>query len=171
MRRHLIVLIAVLVILGFSSAYAQSSPARLCVPELLSEDPTVSITATRDALIKFLGKQKNLPAETIAFDTAEPAQVVTQARDKKCDYVVSTVLTEVHSESGYTGGLQGQNLQNFFVTVEYKLNRVADGAALASGSLKASDRSGPQTATISTMKKISDKVAETLRNSASAPAK
>jgi len=53
---------------------------------------------------------------------------MTQAKDKKGDDVVDATLTEVHSKSGYTGGYSGVNLQTLFVTVNYKLSKVSDGA-------------------------------------------
>jgi hypothetical protein len=150
-----------------ASAFAQSTPARVCVAAIEARDPSVSPNATRDALIKFLSKQKGLQTEEVALDTSDSAEAMTQARDKKCDYVVDTTVTEVHSDSGYTGGLAGGfNLQNFFVTVNYKLNKVSDGAEQASGSLKASDRGSAQNAVVATTKKIAEKVAESIKGGA-----
>ena len=57
-------------------------------------------------------------------------------------------------------------LQTFFVTVTYRLSKVNDGAEQASGSLKASDRSSPQSAVSATMKKTAEKVAEATKSGA-----
>ena len=165
-RLHVSILFALLLVCAVS-AFAQSTPARVCVAAIETRDPNVSPNATRDALIKFLSKQKGLQAEEVALDTSDSAAAMTQAKDKKCDYVVDTTVTEVHSDSGYTGGLAGGfNLQNFFVTVNYKLNKVSDGTEQASGSLKASDRGSPQNAVIATTKKIAEKVAESIKSGA-----
>jgi hypothetical protein len=150
-----------------ASAFAQLAPARVCVAAIETRDPNVSPNATRDALIKFLSKQKGLQAEEVALDTSDSAAAMTQAKDKKCDYVVDTTVTEVHSESGYTGGIaEAVNLQTFFVTVNFKLNKVSDGAEQASGSFKASDRGSAQSAVIATTKKIAEKVAESVKSGA-----
>jgi hypothetical protein len=146
-----------------ASAFAQS---RVCVAELETREPSISPAAVRDALIKFLGKQKGVQAEEVPIDASDSAAAMTQAKDKKCDYVVNTTVTEVHSDSGYTGGLAGVNLQTFFVTVNFKLNKVSDGAEQASGSFKASDRGSAQSAVIATTKKIAEKVAESVKSGA-----
>jgi hypothetical protein len=161
----------VLILLAFilvcvASAFAQSSPARVCVAAIETRDPSISPNAVRDALIKFLGKQKGLQAEKLPLDASDAAAAMTQAKDKKCDYVVDTTVTEVHSDSGYTGGLAGVNLQTFFVTVNFKLNKVNDGAEQASGAFKASDRGSAQSAVIATTKKIAEKVADSVKSGA-----
>jgi len=136
------------------------------VAAIETRDPSVSPNATRDALVKFLGKQKGLQAEEVALDTSDSAEAMNQAKGKKCDYVVDTTVTEVHSDSGYTGGLAGVNLQTFFVTVTFNLKEVSDGAEQASGSFKASDRGSAQSAVIATTKKIAEKVAESVKSGA-----
>jgi hypothetical protein len=54
-------------------------------------------------------------------------------------------------------------MPTFFVTTEYKLAKVSDGSDMSSGSFKASDRGSPQNAVGFTMKKVADKVTETIR--------
>jgi hypothetical protein len=147
-------------------AFAQSSPARVCVAEVETREASISPAAVRDALIKFLSKQKGLQAEEVPLDTSDSAAAMTQAKDKKCDYEVDTVVTEVHSEAGYTGGLAGLNLQTFFVTTNFKLNKVGDGVEQASGSFKASDRGSAQSAVIATTKKIAEKVGDSVKSGA-----
>ena len=166
MRQFVACLFLALVLAGRVPAFAQTSPARVCVAEVETREPGISPTAVRDALIKFLSKQKGLEAEEVPLEASDSAAAMTQAKDKKCDYVVDTTVTEVHSESGYTGGYSGVNLQTFFVTVNYKLSKVSDGAEQASGSFKASDRGSAQSAVIATMKKTAEKVAEAIKNTA-----
>jgi len=164
--RQFVFLLAFMLVYG-ASAFAQSSPARLCVAAIGTRDPSISPNVTRDALIKFLGKQKGLQAEKVALDTSDSAEAMTQAKDKKCDYVLDATVSEVHSESGYTAGMSGSvNLQTFFVTVNYKLSKVSDGAEQASGSLKASDRGSAQSAVVAITKKIAEKVADSVKSGA-----
>jgi hypothetical protein len=166
MRQLVVCLVLAFMLAGRVPAFAQTSPARVCIAEVETREPGISPTAVRDALIKFLSKQKGLEAETVPLDTSDSAAVMTQAKDKKCDYVVNMTVTEVHSESGYGAGYSGVNLQTFFVTVNYKLSKVGDAAEQASGSFKASDRSSAQSAVIATMKKTAEKVAEAIKNGA-----
>jgi hypothetical protein len=150
--------------LGYAaSAFAQSSPARICVAEIETHEPSISPIAVRDPLIKFLTKQKGLQAEEVSLDTSDSATAITVAKEKKCDYVVDTTVTEVHADSGYTGGLAGVNLQTFFVTTSFKLSKVNDGALQANGAFKASDRGSAQSAVIATTKKIAEKIAESIK--------
>ena len=148
---------------GRVPAFSQTSRARVCVAEAETREPSISPASVRDALIKFLSEQKGLEAEEVPLDASDSAAVMTEAKDKKCDYVVDMMVTEVHSESGYTGGLSGVNLQTFFVTVDYKLSKVGDGAEQASGSLKASDRGSAQSAVILTTKKTAEKVTDAMK--------
>jgi hypothetical protein len=154
-------------------ALAQSSPPRVCVAELETREPSISPAAVRDALSKFLSKQKGLQAEEVPLDTSDSAAAMMQAKDKKCDYLVNATVTEVHSESGYTttpaGGISvqnGVNLLTFFVTTNYKLIKVSDGSEQLGGSFKASDRGSAQSAVIATTKKIAEKVASSLKSGA-----
>ena len=155
------------------SSFAQSSPARICVAAVDTREPSISPTATRDALIKFLTKQKGLQAEEVPLDTSDAAEAMTQAKDKNCDYLIKTTVSEVHSESGYTttpaGGVSvqsGVNLLTFFVTTNYRMYKVSDGTEQASGSFKASDRGSAQTAVIATTKKIAEKVGGSVKSAA-----
>lgn len=167
MRQLRVPILLAFMVVAASFVSAQSSPPRICVAAIETRDPSVSPNATRDTLIKFLSKQKGLQAEEVPLDTSDAAAAMTQAKDKKCDYVVDTVVTEVHSESGYTAGISGSvNLQTFFVTVNYKLNKVSDRAEQASGSFKASDRGSADSAVIATTKKIAEKVAGSVKSGA-----
>ncbi len=149
-------------------AFGQASP--VCVGNLQGSGGSISPTAGQNALIKFLGKQKNMQIEAVPIAAVAPEPALAEAKDKKCDYVVTTNLAEIHSDTGYSGGLAGVNLQTFYVTVDYKLNQVSDGAEEAKGSFKASDRGSPENAITATMKKIAEKTAEAIKKG-SPPAK
>jgi hypothetical protein len=153
-----------LVLVCLSSAFAQAAPGlRVCVAGLQEAGGGVAPTASRDALVKFLGKQKNVQLEALPLDAAVPNEALAEAKEKKCGYVVTTRLAELHSDSGYTSGFSGVNMQTFYVTVDYKPNKVSDAAEESGGSFKASDRGSPQNATVATMKKIADKVADSIK--------
>jgi len=161
MRQCLFPLLLAFTLLG--SAAAQASTPRVCVAKLQTNQGTISPAAGQDSLIKFLSKQKSAQMEEVALDASLPNEAMTQAKDKKCDYVVDTDVTENHADSGYTGGFAGVNLQTFYVTVAYKLSKVDDGTEVSSGSFKASDRGSAQNAAIATTKKIAEKVAESVK--------
>ena len=174
MRKFAAFIIFAFILALAGSASAQSAPVRICVSQLDINGPDVSPTATRDALIKFLGKQKGLQAEEVPLDTADPTAALNQAKDKKCDYLINVTVPEVHTESGYTttqaGGISSQsgvNLLTFFVTTNYKLIKVSDGSEQTSGSVKASDRGSAQTAIIGTTKKVAEKVAGSIKGGGS----
>ena len=143
------------------------------VEDVDERDELAVFALLRDALIKFLGKQKGLQAEEVALNTSDAAEAMTQAKDKQCDYLIKTTVSEVHSESGYTttqaGGIStqsGVNLLTFFVTTSYRMYKVSDGTEQASGSVKASDRGSAQAAVIATTKKIAEKVAGPIKTGA-----
>ena len=173
MRQFVVALFLSFVLAGAVPAFAQTSSARVCVAEVATREPSISPTAVRDALIKFLGKQKGFDAEEVPLDTSDAAEAMTQAKDKKCDYLINATVSEAHSESGYTttpaGGVSAQNgvnLLTFFVTTNYKLIKLSDGTEQASGSFKASDRGSAQSAVIATTKKIAEKVAGSVKSGA-----
>lgn len=162
MRRFPLLLLAVLVLIS-TIARAQASPVQLCVATLQGAGGDVSATGSRDWLIKFLNKQKNSQISPIPLDQSEPADAIAEAKQKNCQYLVTTKLTETHSDSGYLGGLSTVNLQTFYVTVEYKLVAVDDGKDISAGSQKASDRGSSQNAVTATTKKIAEKVSGALK--------
>jgi hypothetical protein len=119
----------------------------------------------RDLLIKALSKEKPdkaLSIENVIIEQAVPEEALAAAKQKGCDYVVTTNQSESHTDSSYWGQ-SNVSMPTFFVTTEYKLAKVSDGSDMASGSFKASDRGSAQNAVGFTMKKVADKVTETIR--------
>ncbi len=155
-----------LFVLGVSVVFAvaqSGAKTQVCVAKLDANGSAVSPAVVRDDLIKFLDKTKNAQAEGVPLDVSVPSEAVTAAKTKNCEYVVTTNVTEEHSDTGYTGGLAGVNMQTFYVTVEYHLLKASDGTEVTKGSAKASDRGSPQNAIIATTKKIAEKVNESIK--------
>ena len=164
MRLRPVLTLLVLGLLFLSSALAQGTPKlQLCVADLQANDVSIATTAVQNALIKFFAKQKYSQLETVPLKASLPNEAMAEAREKKCDYVVTTNVAESHSDSGNTGGWTGVNLQTFYVTVAYKLDKVSDGAEQSSASFKASDRGSAQNAVIATMKKIAERVTGSIK--------
>lgn len=147
------------------AATAQSSPAQLCVANTQMAGKSGAGTDGRDALIKWLGKEKDKSvAQDVALDAAEPEQALQQAKSKNCDYLVLTNQTEMHQENSLmTGAFSTTSMPTFYVTTAYKLVKVSDGSEVSSGNLKASDRGSEQNAVGFTMHKIADKVTEAIK--------
>ncbi len=139
---------------------AADSGTHVCVGVLGSAGGQISGTVARDTLIKWLDKQKKPPLATVPLDSSAPDEALAEAKQKNCEYVVTTNLVEDHTESGYMPGTGGTtaSIPNFFVTTSYKLNKVSDGAELSSGTFKAQDTGSPQNAVGFTLNKIAGKV-------------
>ncbi len=117
-------------------------------------------------LIKSLSKEKNkgLSIESVPLPPASPEQALAAAKQKGCDYMVATNLTDTHSVNSLsTGRANPINTPTFYATTAYKLTKVSDGSEVSSGSFKASDSISEQSALGVTMKKIADKVTDVIR--------
>jgi hypothetical protein len=157
------------VLIGLStcsiSGFAQGPTVQLCVAGMQVSGSAASFPPGRDLLIKALSKEKPdkaLSIENVPIDQVVPEEALASAKKKSCDYVVTTNQSESHTDSSYWGG-SNVNMPTFFLTTEYKLTKVSDGSDMSSGSFKASDRGSPQNAVGFTMKKVADKVTETIR--------
>jgi hypothetical protein len=147
------------------SAFSQESPSgKLCVSGMQGASGNTSATVSRDALMKFLEKQKNLKGTTQPLTASTAEEAAPEAKQKGCGYVLTTALTEDHVESAYGPGvLMSTSIPTFFVTVDYKLVKVSDGSDVSSGSAKAQDTSSQQQAVAFTMNKIAGKVSGALK--------
>jgi hypothetical protein len=147
------------------SAFCQDSASgKLCFGGMQGAGGSTSPTSSRDELIKFLEKQKNLKGTTQALNASAPEDAASEAKQKACGYVLTTALTEDHVESAYGPGvLMSTSIPTFFVTVGYKLVKVSDGSELSSGSAKAQDTGSQQHAVEFTMNKIAGKVGGALK--------
>ena len=165
MRRF--VLVAVLAALCIVSipGSAQGPSVQLCVANMQIAGTAGASPVGRDLLIKYLSKEKPdkaITIENVVIPPVAPEEALAAAKQKACDYVVTTNQSESHTDSTYWGG-STVNVPTFFVTTQYKLTRVSDGSDMSSGAFKASDRGSEQNALGFTMKKIADKVTDTIR--------
>ena len=131
------------------------------------EDTASSNPVGQAALIKFLGKDKGKSlAQSVPIDPADPEQALQASKSNSCDYLVTTRQTESHVSSDIYGGATTANPINmpiFYVTVDYKLIRVADGSEVTSGSMKSSDRGSDKDAIVIAMHKIAGKVTDAIK--------
>ena len=145
---------------------AQGPSVQLCVATMQMSGSMDSSPEGRDMLIKFLSKEKTkgLSIESVPLPPAPPEQALAAAKQKNCEYMVSTNLTDTHSVNSYsTGRANPVNTPTFYATTAYKLIKVSDGSEVSSGSFKASDSISEQSALGVTMKKIADKVTDVIR--------
>jgi hypothetical protein len=154
--------IALLLFVSLPLFADDAAGTHVCVGVLQSAGGGVSGTVARDTLIKWLGKQKKAQMQTVPLESSAPDEALAEAKQKNCEYVVTTNLIEDHTESGYTPGMGGTtaSIPNFFVTVGYKLNKVSDGSEVGSGSFKAQDTGSAQNAVGFTLNKVAGKVAQ-----------
>ncbi len=145
---------------------AQGPTVQLCVATMQMSGSNDTSPEGRDMLIKFLSKEKNkgLAIESVPLPPSSPEQALVAAKQKGCDYMVATNLTDTHSVNSLsTGRANPINTPTFYATTAYKLTKVSDGSEVSSGSLKASDSISEQSALGVTMKKIADKVTDVIR--------
>jgi hypothetical protein len=145
---------------------AQGPSVQLCVATMQVSGSNDTSPEGRDMLIKALSKEKNkgLAIESVPLPPSSPDDALAAAKQKGCDYIVTTNLAETHSVNSYsTGRANPVNTPTFYATTAYKLSKVSDGSEVSSGSFKASDSISEQSALGVTMKKIADKVTEVIR--------
>ncbi len=154
--------------------WSQSAPVQLCVANMQISGTGNSNPAGRDALMKFLAKEKDKSvAQDLPINASEPDQALQESKAKNCDYVVTTNQTESYTENSQMpaiGTFSQVGTPTFYVTTGYKLVKVSDGSEVTEGKAKASDRGSEQNAIGFTMHKIADKVTEAVKK-AGPPAK
>ncbi|MGH9496246.1 MAG: hypothetical protein ACRD3B_14700 [Candidatus Sulfotelmatobacter sp.] len=154
MRRQTpIVLISIFWMLCGNALSQDSQVIRIGVPLLRAGPNTVSVTDARDQLVKALGQHKpdsKLPSLIVAVPLASEwgSKAMAEARDQKCDFVLSAHLTDLRTSSALSNdGAQGLNYRpDYSAAVDYRLIRVADGAAFAIGSVQEEDPGSAQDA-------------------------
>ena len=127
------------------SAVAQGPRTiRVCATLMENSAAGMSSAAARDRLVKDLGHQKDkkmqLSMEGVAVDATAGEQIMAEAKQKNCEFLVEPKLTEAHEQGGVSGRAgNASNVPEYSATIEYKLFRVADGATAGSGAAKATD--------------------------------
>jgi VWFA-related protein len=126
---------------------------KIGVPLLYASPNTVSAADARDQLAKALNQHKpdkKLPftINAVPLATEWGAKAMEEAREEKCEFVLSMHLTDFRTSSALSNdGAQGLNYRpDYTAEVEYRLIRVADGAAFAVGSVEEEDPTSAQAA-------------------------
>ena len=152
------------------SSLAQGAKVVVGVTPLASASGLTG-AAGRDRLVKSLNKQKNSQVEAVALDTSPDDQVSAEAKQKNCEFVVITTQTGIESSSAFSAGrTMSRNSPKYKVTVEYKLYRVSDPTAVASGSGKAEDMAEPKDVVGEALDSVAKKVSADIKKAAAAPA-
>lgn len=137
-----------LCLLGALSFAQANRVVPVCVTTMDGSAVGLSSAAARDKLVKNLSHVKDKKAQLSLQGTPLGAgtteQVLADAKQKNCDFVVQTNLTESHEEGSmsgkatiYAGAMQ--NIPVYSAAVEYKVLRVSDGTTVGSGVGKATD--------------------------------
>jgi VWFA-related protein len=111
---------------------------------VLSGPPKIEMgIEARDRLVMLLNRRKAdgkslLNLEAVALDASSPVAAMADARNKNCEFVLYTRLTDLTSKSDISSPI-GVDLPVFHAGLEYQINRVVDGSGFASNSIKAED--------------------------------
>jgi VWFA-related protein len=137
---------------------------RVGVAILQSEPGKVSGTEARDRLVKVLNQRKpdknsHFSLEAVPLDASSQAKATAEAREKNCEYVLSTQLTRLQTTSSIVrpNGSALDTVPVFEAAVEYQLTRALDGAAFAIGAAKAEDTTSFQEVVWQTVAQVADK--------------
>jgi hypothetical protein len=131
-------LVATCLVSGFS--FAQDNQVVRVGVVVLGNANGITPTAGRDRLVKALNKQKKSQVQAVPLEGSGGDQASADARQKNCEFVVFTTVTEAHAESQATQTGTGGSFTNnpeFHATVEYKLYRLSDATPVATGSARA----------------------------------
>lgn len=127
------------------SALAQQQPPvlRMGVTVLRSTADTVSLIEARDRLIDAINRQKpdkklGTPLQAVALDAPSGPMAIVEAREKNCQFVLSTHLTNL-ATTYEASSLDGTNLPDFHAFIVFQLDRASDGSEVAGGSLEGDD--------------------------------
>lgn len=144
---------------------------RVGVAVLRNGADTESDTQARDRLVKALNQHKSdkksrLAVEAVALDEAPGRGAITEAKNRKCEFVLYTRVEALERSS--RSGQDSQNLEGYTALLEYELRRVSDGAPDAIGTTKGESDSGWE-AILDAIRWVPNKVAADLRNSGTIP--
>ncbi|HME33017.1 MAG TPA: hypothetical protein VKG65_09725 [Terriglobales bacterium] len=149
---------------GFS--FAQDNQVVRVGVTVLGSAFGITGAAGRDRLVKALNKQKKSQVQAVPLEGSGGDQVSADARQKNCEFVVFTTLTEAHMESQTQGTRAGEltNIPEYHATVEYKLYRLSDATPVATGSAKAHDIGSQGEVVEQTLDRVATKVAADIKN-------
>src|ERR1700674_3848722 len=150
---------------------------RIGVAVLRSGTEKVSVTEARDRLVKALNQQKpdkklKLRVQAISLKASQGSIVLTEAREKTCQFVLFSHLTDLlTSEKSAPSSMTGtiDTFPVFAAKVEYQLERVLDSAEYAVGSAKSQDASSMRDAVMDAMSQLAGAVFAELKRGGNVP--
>jgi VWFA-related protein len=155
---------------SFISADAQDiTVVQVGVPALRSGVNAVSVTEARDRLVKALNQQKpnklsHVSIRAIPLDAPPGPLALAEANRKKCLFVVSTHLTNLATSTEVSQYDRLPSAPVYHATVEYQINRVADGSGVAVGSIETEDSNSSRDSIWRALSQVSAKAAADLLN-------
>ncbi|HVM96264.1 MAG TPA: hypothetical protein VMT89_07735 [Candidatus Acidoferrales bacterium] len=185
-----------MLLLALVSVYAFAQEGRVvqvCVPAPRNVSTrSVPGNLERDRLVSDLNQQKpdkktHVMVRGVPVDGTSADEIGDQIKQKKCDYVVYTTITEVRLSSdpvgmprpgtiqtnpnigvGMPGSSPSSQNQSYQATVEYKLTRV-DGAAVSGAPFSSSQGVTEDAAVSQVMDRIASRVASDVKKGGAPP--
>lgn len=171
-------LILICLLLAFcTSSFCRDTILRIGVTILQAGPKTVSGTEGRDRLVKELNQHKrnkklNATIEAVPLENQWGVKAAAEAEQKRCQFVISTHLTDARTSSALTYNGAGSDMDYmpvFSATVEYRLIRLSDGAPFDIGSTKDDDPSSLQFATWAALSHIAHQAIVELEKGGNVP--
>ncbi|MGA9980433.1 MAG: VWA domain-containing protein [Candidatus Sulfotelmatobacter sp.] len=158
---------------GLALSAQENRVVRVGVATLQSGPGIVPGAEARDRLVKALNQRKTdkssrFRLEAVALKASLQVSVIAEAREKNCDFVLYTHLTDLTT----TFSLSTFNdvyLPDFHATVEYQLNRVADGSGFAISSVDVEDSESSRGAIWTAVAHVANKVSADVRQGKGTP--
>jgi len=148
MRRFCLPSLLFLLLLISTDGFSQEkSVVRIGVTPLGNGGDKVSVTTARDHLVKGLNHQKvdkqwGVTVQAVALNESAGSKALAEAKDKNCQFVVTSRLADLHSsEKGVPGSAFGtiDNVPVIQAKVSYEMWRVVDGLEYALGSVSSEE--------------------------------
>ena len=148
MRRFCLRSLLFLLLLISTAGFSQEKPVvRIGVTPLGNGGDKVSVTTARDHLVKALNHQKvdkqwGVTVQAVALNESAESKALAEARDKNCQFVVTSRLADLHSsEKSVPGSAFGtiDNVPVIQAKVSYEMRRVVDGLEYALGSVSSEE--------------------------------
>ncbi len=157
-------------------ALSQENVIRIAVPLLQSGTKEVSPATGQERLVKSLTQHKpdkkfHSPVQAVALASEWGTRALTEAREKKCDFVLSVRVGNLRTDSELSNnGAAGMyDVPVFRAAVEYRITRVIDGAGIAIGSLAEEDLNSLGTAVDRAISKIAGAALDELAKGGNVP--
>jgi VWFA-related protein len=127
----------------------------------------------RDRLVKAINQRKadknsQFVLEAVALQASSPGKAIAEAREKNCQFVLYTRLTDL-TTSSQLSSMEGIYLPAFHATVEYQLNHVADGSGFAINSVEAEDSASSRGAVWSALPQVANKASSDIQQGKGTP--